>query len=161
VTLRRSFTRRLRRHWTPLDVALLAVAVLVIAVGLLMSQEPPLPTLQAATSAPAALPPAAITNTVRVSWDRNPASDYFHALDSEGNPVPLLYRVRMSTDIARPHGQWTVLAETTNTTAVLTNLVAANLFFTVTASNFFLESEPSSIVAIPWDPPTKLRLIVE
>jgi hypothetical protein len=158
VTLRRSFTRRLRRHWTPLDVALLIVAVLVIAVGLLMSQEPPLPSVR--TTA-AALPPAAITNTVRVSWDRNPASDYFYATDGEGNPVPLLYRVRMSTDITRPHGQWTVLAETTNTTAVLTNLVAANLFFTVTASNFFLESAPSSIIAIPWDPPTKLRLIVE
>jgi hypothetical protein len=149
----------LRRHWTPLDVALLAVAVLVIAVGLLMSQEPPLPfTVRAAA---AAEPPAAITNTVRVSWDPNPASDYFYATDGEGNPVPLLYRVRTSTDITRPHGEWTVLAETTNTTAVLTNLVAANLFFTVTASNFFLESEPSNIVAIPWDPPTRLRLIVE
>lgn len=147
----RSFrNKRLLRSWTRLDLALLAAIALVLAIGLVWAatgQTPPMPD----GSAPA------ITNTVTVAWDRNPADDYYAAVDSNGLPVPLTYRVRQSHSITNPL-PWPVVVETTNTTAVISNLTARTHFWYVTVSNFFLESEPSRIVALPFDPPTNLRI---
>ncbi len=135
------------RTWSRLDLALLIAAIVVVVLGLVFAargQTPP-------------LPPGALTNTVTIAWDRNPASDYYVAVDTNGVPVPLLYRVRQSHSITNPL-PWPVVAETTNTLAVISNLTARTHFWYVTVSNFFLESEPSSIVALPFDPPSNLRI---
>jgi hypothetical protein len=94
---------------------------------------------------------------VTVQWDPQPASEYWAAVDTNGAPVAITYRVYQSTNVTGP---WAVVSTTTNTTSTLSNLVARTQFFYVTASNFFLESEPSRIVSIPADPvqPPKLLL---
>jgi hypothetical protein len=136
------------RTWSRLDLALLIAAIVVVVLGLVFAargQTPPLP------------PGAAITNTVTLAWDRNPASDYYLAVDTNGVAVPLLYRVRQSHSITNPL-PWPVIFETTNTVALISNLTSRTHFWYVTASNFFLESAPSSIVALPFEPPTQLRI---
>lgn len=138
------------RSWSRLDLALLIACILVVVLGLVFAargQTPP---------APPGFAPA-ITNTVTVTWDRNPASDYYLAVDTNGAPVPLLYRVRQSYAVTNPL-PWPVVAETTNTVAVISNLTARTHFWYVTVSNFFLESDPSSIIALPFEPPTNLRI---
>jgi hypothetical protein len=146
---RRHWTRFYGRTFTTLDKVLAVAIVLVLVLGLILgrSQNPPLP--------PGAEP--ALTNTVTIAWDRNPASDYYLAVDTNGIPVPLLYRVRQSHSITNPL-PWPVVAETTNTTAVISNLTLRTHFWYVTASNFFLESAPSQFLSLPFEPPTHLRI---
>jgi hypothetical protein len=137
--------RRLRRSWTVTDLVLLAAALVTIFIGLLAAQTPP-------------LPPGTPLRPVRVAWDAQPASEYWNAFDTNGNFVGITYRVWQATNVTGP---WSVAAVTTNTTATISNLTAHTQFFYVTASNFFLESEPSRLLSIPLDPVPATRLILE
>jgi hypothetical protein len=128
---------------------LLAVVSLaaVLAAGLLFAQSPPLPSL----------PPTPALRPVKVLWDPQPASEYYAAVDTNGNFVGITYRVYNATNVIGP---WTVVATTTNLSATISNLTARTQFFYVTASNFFLESEASRIVSIPQDKVPLPRLLI-
>jgi hypothetical protein len=102
-------------------VGLLMVAC---AAGFLFAQSPPLPTL----------PPAPELRPVKILWDPQPASEYYHAFDTNGNFVGITYRVYNASNVTGP---WTVVATTTNLSATISNLTARTQFFYVTASNFF------------------------
>jgi hypothetical protein len=117
------------------------------AAGLLFAQSPPLP----------ALPPAPELRPVKILWDPQPASEYYNAVDTNGNFVGITYRVYNSSNVTGP---WTVVATTTNLSATISNLTARTQFFYVTASNFFLESEASRILSIPQDKVPLPRLLI-
>jgi hypothetical protein len=126
--------------------ALLLVLVLtaVLAGGFLLAQSPLLP------SAPELRP-------VKVVWDPQPASEYYSAVDTNGNFVGITYRVYNASDVTGP---WTVVATTTNLSATISNLTARTQFFYVTASNCFSESEASRILSIPQDKVPLPRLLI-
>lgn len=126
----KTFSRRLRRSWTVTDLVLLAAALVTILAGLLAAQTPP-------------LPPGAPMRPVKVAWDAQPDSDYWFAIDTNGNFVGITYRVWQATNVSGP---WSVAATTTNLTATISNLTAHTQFFYVTASNFFLESDRSRLI---------------
>ena len=94
---------------------------------------------------------------VKVLWDPQPASEYYAAVDTNGNFVGITYRVYNATNVTGP---WTVVATTTNLSATISNLTARTQFFYVTASNFFLESEASRILSIPQDKVPLPRLLI-
>lgn len=118
--------------------------VMVLAAGFLYAQSPPVPT------APELRP-------VKIAWDPQPASEYYNAVDANGDFVGITYRVYNATNVTGP---WAVMATTTNLSATISNLTARTQFFYVTASNFFLESAASRIVAIPQEPVPLPRLVI-
>jgi hypothetical protein len=118
--------------------------IVVLGAGLLFAQSPP-------------LPPAPGLRPVKVRWDPQPASEYYNAVDTNGNFVGITYRVYNATNVTGP---WTVMATTTNLSATISNLTARTQFFYVTASNFFLESEASRILSIPQDKVPLPRLLI-
>lgn len=99
--------------------------------------------------------PVALTNTITIAWDRNPEVDYYTAVDTNGVQVPLVYRLRQSTSITNAM-PWPVIATTTNVSVVVSNLTAQTHFWYVTASNFFLESEPSRVLSLPFVRPSRV-----
>lgn len=103
------------------------VVTAVLAAGLLFAQSPPL------SSTPELRP-------VKVVWDPQLASEYYSAVDTNGNFVGITYRVYNSTDVTGP---WAVVATTTNLSATISNLTAHTQFFYVTASNFFWRAKPA------------------
>lgn len=108
-------------------------AVLIAAALSLTAQAPPMP------------PPIEL-KPVTVKWERLPWSEYYRAENTNGEPVNIVYRVYNSTNVAGP---WAVVAETTNTVATVSNLVAKTQFFFVTSSNVFLESDRSDLLSLP------------
>jgi len=123
----------MKKQWK--FVALMFVMIAGLAAGVLWAQTPP-------------LPPAPALRPVTVLWDPQPASEYYNAVDTNGNFVGITYRVYNASQVTGP---WTVVATTTNLSATISNLTARTQFFYVTASNFFLESEASRILSIPQD----------
>lgn len=126
---------------------LVGLLMVVFTAGLLFAQSPPLPSL----------PPAPALRPVKVLWDPQPASEYYHAVDTNGNFVGITYRVYNASQVTGP---WAVVATTTNLSATISNLTARKQFFYVTASNFFLESEASRILSIPQDKVPLPRLLI-
>ena len=122
--------RRLRagRALTRL-LAVISLAA-VLAAGYLVAQSPPLP----------ALPLVPELRPVKVLWDPQPASEYYAAVDTNGNFVGITYRVYNATNVTGP---WTVAATTTNLSATISNLTARTQFFYVTASDFFWRARPA------------------
>jgi hypothetical protein len=113
------------------------VLAAVLAVGVLFAQSPPLPSL----------PPATALRPVTVLWDAQPASEYYNAVDTNGNFVGITYRVYNASQVTGP---WSVVATTTNLSATISNLTARTQCFCVTASKFFFGErwQPN-----PVDPP--------
>ena len=126
---------------------LVGLLAAVLAAGFLYAQSPPLPSL----------PPAPELRPVKVVWDPQPASEYYNAVDTNGNFVGITYRVYNASQVTGP---WSVVATTTNLSATISNLTARTQFFYVTASNFFLESEASRILSIPQDKVPLPRLLI-
>lgn len=116
----------------------------ILAAGVLFVQTPP-------------VPPAPALRPVKVVWDPQPASEYYNAVDTNGNFVGITYRVYNASVVTGP---WTVVATTTNLSATISNLTARTQFFYVTASNFFLESEASRILSIPQEKVPPPRLLI-
>ncbi|MBI1176197.1 hypothetical protein GC207_02020 [bacterium] len=130
-----------KRGWARIGALLL---VTVLTAGFLFAQSTTL------TTAPELRP-------VKIVWDPQPASEYYQAVDTNGDYVGITYRVYNATNVTGP---WTVLATTTNLSATISNLTARTQFFYVTASNFFLESAASRIVSIPQQPVPLPRLVI-
>lgn len=126
------------------SLLLLVSLTAVFAAGLLFAQSPPTP--QAVELRP-----------VKVAWDPQPASEYYNAVDTNGNFVGITYRVYNATNVTGP---WSVVATTTNLSVTISNLTARTQFFHVTASNCFLESEASRILSIPQDKVPPPRLLI-
>ena len=126
---------------------LVGLLIAVLAVGVLFAQSPPLPSQ----------PPAPAQRPVKVVWEPQPASEYYNAVDTNGNFVGITYRVYNASQVTGP---WAVVATTTNLSATISNLTARKQFFYVTASNFFLESEASRILSIPQDKVPLPRLLI-
>ena len=101
----------------------------VLAAGVLFAQSPP-------------LPPAPALRPVKILWDPQPASEYYNAVDTNGNLVGITYRVYNASNVTGP---WTVVATTTNLSATISNLTARTQFFFVTASNFFWRARPAEL----------------
>ena len=131
----------------PTAAPVVGLLMVVLAAGLIFAQSPPLP----------APPPPPALRPVTVLWDAQPASEYYHAFDTNGNFVGITYRVYNATNVTGP---WTVVATTTNLSATISNLTARTQFFYVTASNVFLESEASRILSIPQDKVPLPRLLI-
>lgn len=90
------------------------------------------------------------TVDIKLAWNPPEAAEVFRSTDSEGVPIPLTYLIRHSTDVAAP--DWEVILATTNHMGGVTisNLLTSEPhFFTITVSNFFLESLSSEILGIP------------
>ncbi len=115
---------------------LVGLLMVVFTAGLLFAQSPPLPSL----------PPAPALRPVKVLWDPQPASEYYHAVDTNGNFVGITYRVYNASQVTGP---WAVVATTTNLSATISNLTARTQFFYVTASNFFWRARPAESCRSP------------
>lgn len=109
---------------------MVGLLMVVLAAGLLFAQSPPLPSL----------PPAPELRPVKILWDPQPASEYYNAVDTNGNFVGITYRVYNASNVTGP---WTVVATTTNLSATISNLTARTQFFYVTASDFFWRARPA------------------
>lgn len=94
------------------------------------------------------IPPPLQPLTVTVAWEHLPAWEHYRAVDTNGNPVPLMYRVYYATNVVGP---WEVRAAVTNNRAMITNVHRVTGFFYVTASNVFLESDRSELLSLPMD----------
>jgi len=94
------------------------------------------------------MPPPLPPLTATIKWDHLPAWEFYRAVDTNDNPVPLMYRVYYATNV---NGPWEVRAETTNNVAIVTNVARVTGFFYVTSSNVFLESDRSDLLALPMD----------
>ncbi len=115
---------------------LVGLLIAVLAVGVLFAQSPPLPSQ----------PPAPAQRPVKVVWEPQPASEYYNAVDTNGNFVGITYRVYNASNVTGP---WTVVATTTNLSATISNLTARTQFFYVTASNFFWRARPAESCRSP------------
>jgi hypothetical protein len=128
----------MKRWLTPITLYATGVALVVV-----VAQTPP-------------MPPA--PRTVPIVWDRLPSEDYFRAVDTNGNPVHITFRVYQATNITGP---WEVVAVTTNHQAEVSNLTARTYFFYVTSSNFFLESDRSEVIGLPYERVPGTRFIAK
>ena len=136
----------MRLHPKHLIDAFLLLCLLGLVGSRLFSQTPPLPGEPVET------------RNVKLGWDPLPFAEYYRAEDTNGQPVAITFRVYHSTNVAGPYS---VAAVTTNHQAVISNLTARTHFFYVTSSNFFLESEPSELLSLPYERVTGTKLLIE